>query len=130
MIRAALLGLALAIAGCGQGGASPAPSVSAPASAPPSVSASAPAPAVSARRPTRRYFLARTSVRCEIYAADVDETTPAFQTPCPPDLIAGERIRIAGKACFRESPDPLRRKPVVCPDPLTNFETRERPSAK
>jgi hypothetical protein len=113
------------LAACADAGPPPAPS-----SAPSSSYTPPPDPAKAARRPTRRFYLGRTDARCEVYAADPDGTTPATSTPCPPDLAPGERIRIAGKVCMRESDDPSRRQPVVCPDPLTDFEQRVRPSAK
>jgi hypothetical protein len=85
----------------------------------------------SARRPTRRYYLERTAERCELYATDSAETTPRASTPCPPDLESGERIRIAGKTCVREGPGgAAREQPVVCPDPLTHLEQKERGDRK
>ena len=88
-------------------------------------------PAPSARRPTRRYYLARTTTRCEIYAEDGDERTEPDMTPCPQYLLVGERIRIAGKTCFLDNKaQPDREKPVVCPDPLTRFEKQERGELK
>jgi hypothetical protein len=47
-------------------------------------------------------------------------------TPCPLFLEVGERIRVAGKTCVREGGGPDRTEPVVCPDPLTNFEIHDR----
>jgi hypothetical protein len=80
---------------------------------------------LSARRPARRYYLAHTAERCEVYSVDPAGTTPPSPTPCPPDLRVGERIRIAGKSCFREGDDARRVEPVVCPDPLTNLEKKD-----
>jgi hypothetical protein len=117
------------LAACADGGPAPAPSA-APMLALSSSYRPPPNPAETARRPTRRFYLGRTEARCEVYAADPDGTSPATPTPCPPDLSPGERIRIAGKVCMRESDDPDRQKPVVCPDPLTDFEQRVRPSAR
>lgn len=77
------------------------------------------------RRPTRRYFFARTDARCEVYSIDHEQVTAPESFPCPGDLNPGERLRIAGKTCIRESSDPDRREPVVCPDPLTNLEKRD-----
>ena len=90
-------------------------------------SASAPEPASmpSARRPARRYYLERTAARCEIYRIDDDGMSPPTPTPCPGELLVGERLRIAGKTCTRESGDAERILPVVCPDPLTNKEKRD-----
>jgi hypothetical protein len=87
--------------------------------------APAPEAAASARRPARRYFLGRTASRCEIYRVDGAEVSPATATPCPVELQIGERMRIAGKTCVRESSDPERVEPVVCPDPLTDREKRD-----
>ncbi len=85
-----------------------------------------PVPAPTARRPVRRYYLARTAARCEIYFADPGSVSLPQPTPCPLILQVGERIRIAGKTCVREGADPDRVEPVVCPDPLTNFEIKDR----
>jgi hypothetical protein len=109
----------LALAAC-QDRSAPAPAPSATASA-----AADPDPAASARRPARHYYLARTASRCEIYRVDEEGLTPSIITPCPLDLQIGERIRIAGKTCIRESSDAERVEPVVCPDPLTNKEKRD-----
>ena len=83
-------------------------------------------PVVSARRPVRRYYLARQPTHCEIYFSDPDRDSPVQAVPCPLYLEIGERIRIAGKTCVREGGAPDRVMPVVCPDPLTNLEKRER----
>jgi hypothetical protein len=77
------------------------------------------------RRPTRRHYLARTAEQCEVYSVDLDIVSPAERTPCPQDLQVGERIRVAGKACFREG-QPDRSQPVVCPGPLMKADQRER----
>lgn len=114
---AALLGLLAAA--CHDGGGAPLASSAAPSAS------EAPAPAVSARRPARRYYLGRTQSRCEVFWVDPDQVSAPSATPCPPDLLPGERIRIAGKTCLREGSDPERREPVVCPDPLTNTEKRD-----
>src|SRR6185503_9788340 len=98
--------------------------------APPAASAAPPGPetpdaAASARRPTRRYYLGRTENRCAVFWVDGEQVSAPQPTPCPPDLLPGERIRIAGMTCLREGSSPERREPVVCPDPLTNQEKRD-----
>jgi hypothetical protein len=116
------LALLIALSGCGDRDAG------APAAASGSAVAAPPAtidPTAAARRPTRRYYLARTAARCEFYAVDLDGVSPPTSTPCPLDLQVGERIRIAGRTCTRDAADPDRRVPVVCPDPLTNLERRD-----
>lgn len=115
-MRRAALACLVALAACQDRGAG---------SAPPAGTAVDPDPAASARRPARRYFLARTASRCEIYRVDGEVLSPATPTPCPVDLQIGERIRVAGKTCMRESSDAERVEPVVCPDPLTNKEKRD-----
>jgi len=91
------------------------------------VSAVAPPAASAPRRPARRYYVARTSERCEIFAQDGEERSEPFYTPCPEYMLIGERIRVVGKTCTLENKaQPEREKPVVCPDPLTRFEKEER----
>jgi hypothetical protein len=87
------------------------------------------APPVAARRPTRRYYLARTADRCEVYSVDGGDFSEPQKTPCPQEIEPGERFRITGRTCIRESTDPLREVPVVCPDPLTNLEKKDQKAA-
>jgi hypothetical protein len=90
-----------------------------------------PYPVASARRPTRRFYLARTPERCEIFAEDGEARTEPFLTPCPEYMLVGERIRVAGRTCMLDNKaQPEREKPVICPDPLTHFEKRERGEEK
>jgi hypothetical protein len=110
--------LAAALVGCDR----PAPAPGAAAT----VAAPEPEPVPSARRPTRRYYLARSASRCEVYSADPGGVSTPAATPCPPDLHIGERIRIAGMTCTREGDAAERNEPVVCPDPLTNLERKDR----
>ncbi len=80
-------------------------------------------PDAGVRRPTRRYYLGRNRERCEVYSVDGDAVSEPLPTPCPPDLLVGERIRLAGMTCMREGTrEQSRERPVVCPDPLTNAE--------
>lgn len=98
-------------------------SVTTVAGPPPSPPASgSAAPVTPPRRPTRRYYFARTESRCEVYSVDGEQASASETFPCPGDLLPGERMRISGKTCMRESSDIERREPVVCPDPLTNLE--------
>jgi hypothetical protein len=103
--------LLFALAACD---AAPAP---APAPAP-----SARAPEAPARRPTRRYFVGRTASRCEVYHVGEAGLGQAVEVPCPQDLEIGERIRLAGKTCLRESSVHDRVEPVVCPGALMDRE--------
>jgi len=124
--RAARVFVLLATAaGCAREPApAPAPSSSTAAA---SSDAAAPDPP---RRPAKKWFMARTPARCEVYSVEGEAVSVAEPAPCPRYLEVGERIRIAGKTCIREgSADPARLVPVVCPDPLTAAEAldRERP---
>jgi hypothetical protein len=116
----ALAAPALVLSGCQRGSGD----AGLDAATPPE--ASPPEPSIAARRPTRRYFFAHVEGRCEVYFADGDVLSSPRSAPCPLDLFQGERIRLAGKTCMRESSDAERRVPVVCPDPLTNLEKQER----
>lgn len=117
-----LLAAALALAGCRGRAEGGSPVAASAASATP---APEPSTLPSARRPPRRYYLERTAARCEVYSEDPDGDSPRVWTPCPLDLLVGEKLRIAGKTCVREGADPARVLPVVCPDPLTNLEKRD-----
>lgn len=122
------LGLVV-VAACGRGepaarDGAPEPSAAATADAGPDV-----APAV--RRPTRRYLMTRDGDRCLIGFDDGPVASPRTDVPCPGQLASGERIRMTGKACLRESPaDPARDMPVLCPDHLLVLERVEREKAR
>jgi hypothetical protein len=89
----------------------------------------APSAAPSARRPPRRYYLGRTQGRCEIFWVDGDQVSSPTPSPCPADLLSGERIRRVGKTCFREGSAAERSLPVVCPEHLMRLESRDRAGA-
>jgi len=77
----------------------------------------------SARRPARTYYYARTGDRCEVFWLEGEEVGKREVFPCSRDVLPGERIRLSGMTCMRESPSHVERQvPVVCPDPLTNRE--------
>jgi hypothetical protein len=79
--------------------------------------------APASRRPTQRHYLGRTRERCEVYSVDGDAISAPTSVTCPADLQVGERIRLSGRSCIRESPsDPTRNLPLVCPGPLLTGE--------
>lgn len=83
----------------------------------------APAP----RRPTRHYHLRRTDDGCELFWIDGDLVSASQEVVCPADLQVGERLRLTGRTCMRESAQtPARAVPVICPIPLTNLEKADR----
>ena len=120
------LALSVALAIALVAGCRSAPAETSAADAAPPTDAASPDLAASARRPLRRYYMAHVEGRCEVYFADGDQLSPPTRFPCPLDLLQGERLRSAVKTCMRESADPERRVPVVCPDPVTNLEKKER----
>lgn len=78
----------------------------------------------SVRRPTEQHVMIRTGERCEIV---VELGLPAGEEligeyACPVDLELGESIRMLGKTCTRDSPNPARALPVVCPATLARSE--------
>jgi len=85
--------------------------------------------AMSARRPTVRFYMERTSDRCSIYALDGVVKSAVKDDACPEDLLLGERIRVAGMTCTREGESPDRSLPVVCPAALIRFERAARLAA-
>lgn len=75
------------------------------------------------RRPVWRFVFERTGERCVVRRIDGNErVTDGEEAACPVDMRVGERIRLAGSVCLRESDEAARARPVVCPDPLTNAE--------
>jgi hypothetical protein len=77
---------------------------------------------VPAKRPSVRFYIERTSDRCSVYAVDGADKSAPEDAPCPEDMLLGERIRIVGMTCLRESATPDRNLPVVCPTHLLAFE--------
>lgn len=81
-----------------------------------------------ARRPSRVHVLARSAERCELLSVEDATRSRPTPTPCPPELLEGERIRFAGDACLREGIAD-RARPVVCPEPLVEQGLQDRRSA-
>jgi hypothetical protein len=96
-----------------------------------------PAPTVasavfSARRPARTFFIANDNGACVLYFSEGDKQSKEQWTRCPRDIAPGERMRLAGRTCLRESDRPERRAPVRCPKSLVvaEREAGPEPSAK
>jgi hypothetical protein len=81
-----------------------------------------PSPDIPTKRPTIRFFSERTSERCSVYSEDNGARSAVLDTPCPEDLLLGERIRLAGSTCIREGASSDRNVPVLCPTYLLAFE--------
>jgi hypothetical protein len=97
------------------GGAEPAPEPSA-----------APAPGASAEAVRRTYFVAHEERRCVVFWMEGDRHSESKDVPCPRELTAGERARLAGKTCQRESPEALRNVPIRCPRELLDADQHDR----
>jgi hypothetical protein len=109
-MRAALtLGLAVALAGCDDEPRPEMPSAFDTA-APPSFSA--------ARRPAETIYIERTDEGCSVYwqAEGVESVRKSVR--CPRALEPGERMRLTGRTCHRESARAEREVPVRCAQPL------------
>jgi hypothetical protein len=90
-------------------------------SGPPTDSIDLPTIVMSARRPTRRFYIERTSDRCSVYYEDGGSRSPTEDAPCVQDLLLGERIRLVGSTCMREGASEARSLPVMCPNELSRF---------
>lgn len=76
---------------------------------------------MSAKRPSKRYFVERTSDRCSVYFEENGQRSPSADAPCVQDLLLGERIRLVGSTCVREASTDTRSIPVMCPNELSRF---------
>jgi hypothetical protein len=79
-------------------------------------------PPIASATPTRAFVLERAGDRCQIFARTGEERALGEAAICPRDLGDGERIRLAGRTCFRESAEPTRAVPVRCPPELADRE--------
>ncbi len=95
----------------------------------PQPDAAIPSQFVGARRPSRTYYLANTSGRCIVYWVDGQQHSVSRKLPCPRELERGERARLAGRVCMRESDDHSREGPMRCPQPLVNADHDDRQDA-
>lgn len=83
----------------------------------------------SARRPSKRYYLAREASHCEVYWVDGPTRSKPSVVPCPASVSVGGRIRLAGDGCLLEGA-PGDEVPVVCPSDLTGAEYDDREKEK
>ncbi len=76
-------------------------------------------------RPARLLILERTAVGCAVAALEGESREELARLPCPRDLELGERVRLAGAICMRDSPVDTRKVPVRCPGALLDARQRE-----
>jgi hypothetical protein len=74
------------------------------------------------RRPTPSVFLEHEESRCSVYWQEAELSSQRKAVLCPRDLAVGERLRLTGRTCQRESSDPLRAGPVRCAQALLKVE--------
>lgn len=101
------------LAGCGSSEATDA--------GPPVDTIALPRIVMSANRPTKRFFIERTSDRCTVYFEEGGARSAGEDAPCVQDLLLGERIRLVGSTCVREASSEGRSIPVMCPNELGRF---------
>ena len=68
----------------------------------------------SARRPDKTVYAESGGSRCVVYWTSATEESEREEILCPRELKAGERLRLTGRTCHRESPDPARQGPARC----------------
>lgn len=105
---------ALATAGCDDDG---------PRTRPSAFDGGPPPGFATARRPSHTVYLERDDARCAVYWQQNGARSVKKTVDCPRDLEAGERLRLTGMTCHRESAEARREVPVRCASPL--FEVRE-----
>jgi hypothetical protein len=99
----------LVVAACDDGGV---PDLSDATSATATPTASAP------KKPGRNYYLANEESKCRVYwIEDGMRSVDRFRA-CPREVEPGEKIRLTGRTCIRESATESRNMPVRCPREL------------
>ncbi len=76
------------------------------------------ASALQGQRPKRTYFASNEKGRCSIYWVNGTTRSKRRVIRCPRNMLPGERLRLAGRTCFREKTTTKRSIPVLCPKQL------------
>lgn len=66
------------------------------------------------KRPDRTYYAANDGGQCEVYWQHGDLRSVGATIRCPREIDPGEKLRLAGSGCIRESPRPERAVPIRC----------------
>ena len=90
----------------------------------PNIKAIDPLPSV--RRPLRRYYAINVRGRCSVFWIRPDARSITRVIRCPRELKPGERMRLNGHTCMRETADPARNVPARCPADLLLAERDDR----
>ena len=66
------------------------------------------------RRPARSYVVIHSGDGCSVHWLQDGRRSIGKTVPCPRELEAGERMRLAGRTCIRESERAERNVPIRC----------------
>jgi hypothetical protein len=69
-------------------------------------------------RPDRTYLASNDKNLCSVYWRHGKQRSKPATIRCPRELEPGEKMRLAGQSCLRESPTPGRATPVRCTSQL------------
>ncbi len=83
---------------------------------PPSAAPATPTATASYTRRTRHYFVANDHDQCTVFWEEGMQTSQRKIVACPREIDAGERARLTGRTCIRESARKERNVPVRCPN--------------
>lgn len=86
-------------------------------------------PVGSAVRPKRRYYVDNTDNRCAVFWTSENRRSIRREIRCPREVEPAERLRLAGRVCFRESADTDRQGPVRCPPDILRADRDDRADA-
>lgn len=81
-------------------------------------------------RPTRTYWADNDEGRCAIYWEQPEATSRRMTIVCPREIEPGEKMRLAGQSCLRQSPKPERQTPVRCLKALFWMRQADRSAGK
>ncbi len=115
----------LTITGCSNCGESNV----APVAGPGSARAEQGDPLGQAMRPKRRYYVDNTDNQCAVFWISEDKRSVRREIRCPREVEPAERLRLAGRVCFRESADVARQGPVRCPPDVLRADRDDRADA-
>ncbi len=82
-----------------------------------------------ATRPKRRYYVDNTDNQCAVFWTTEDQRSIRRTIRCPREVEPAERLRLAGRVCFRESTDVARQGPVRCPPDILRADRDDRADA-
>ncbi len=82
------------------------------------------------KRPARTVYAGNDGGRCEVFWERGERRSVGATIRCPRELEPGERLRLAGSGCIRESPKPERAVPVRCVKPMLYVRDAERSGGK